>query len=104
MDRVNRNAIVDIHPHAANEVAQIVNERCEFPVSLEVGLAIHTELSEINSDSVRAVEDWIERIEQFCMSSVNPVKEFTMDHWKSLNRRAFEMPEKKKLKAVDGAA
>jgi hypothetical protein len=104
MDRVNHNAIVDIHPHSADEVAQIVRERCEHPVSVDVGHAIHNELSQINSDSVRAVEDWIEGIEQYCMSSVDQVEEFTMEHWKSLNRRAFELPEKKKLKAVDGAA
>jgi Cdc6-like AAA superfamily ATPase len=75
--RFNRSAIVHLTHHTAEDIKNVVEQRCEVFVEGEVCTALY---EESGGKSMRSVIDRIREIEAWC--ATNRVKQFTLKEWR----------------------
>ncbi|MGB6065525.1 MAG: ATP-binding protein [Desulfomonilaceae bacterium] len=81
-NRFNRSALVHLTHHTADDLRNVVQERCELPVQDEVCEALY---KESGGKSMRSVIDRIREIERWC--ATNGIKEFGFEEWNRMTSR-----------------
>ena len=84
-NRLNRDALVYLTGHTADDVTKVIRKRCEVAVSQEVCDEIHRS---VGKKSMRSVIDRIREIEAF--AATNQIKQFGMGDYQAMlvNKKA----------------
>lgn len=85
-NRINDSARVHLSGHTAEDVANVVRVRCEWPVDPEVCREIHRRFG---SKSMRSVIDTIRKLESFART--NPVKMIGMTEYRRITGVRIEL-------------
>jgi Cdc6-like AAA superfamily ATPase len=98
-NRFNSSAVVHLVGHTAEDVANVIEQRCEVPVDGEVSKAV---FEESGGKSMRSVIDRIREIEAWC--STNSIKQFTLKEWRTMTGPRSIRQVRRPVTAMEGVA